>query len=72
MFLSRRPDRIDWLKKVPLFSGLSGRDLDLIARQTDVVKADAGKVLTRQGALGRVTHALEPPSPAPSQSETLA
>jgi len=52
MFLSRRPDRIDWLKKVPLFSGLSGRDLDLIARQTDVVKADAGKVLTRQGALG--------------------
>ena len=52
MFLSRRPDRIDWLKKVPLFSGLSGRDLDLIVRQTDVVKADAGKVLTRQGALG--------------------
>jgi len=52
MFLSRRPDRIDWLRKVPLFSGLSGRDLDLIARQTDVVKADGGKVLTRQGALG--------------------
>src|SRR3989304_9717731 len=52
MFLSRRPDRIDWLKKVPLFGGLSGRDLDLIVRQTDVVKADAGKVLTRQGALG--------------------
>jgi CRP-like cAMP-binding protein len=52
MFLSRRPDRIDWLKKVPLFSGLSRRDLDLVARQTDVVKADAGKVLTRQGALG--------------------
>jgi len=52
MFLSRRPDRIDWLKKVPLFSGLSGRDLDLIARQTDVVKADGGKRLARQGALG--------------------
>jgi len=52
MFLSRRPDRIDWLKKVPLFSGLSRRDLDLVARLTDVVKADAGKVLTRQGALG--------------------
>ena len=52
MFSSRRPDRIDWLRKVPLFSGLSGRDLDLIARQTDVVKADRGKVLTRQGALG--------------------
>jgi len=52
MFLNRRPDRIDWLKKVPLFGGLSGRNLDLIARQTDVVKADRGRVLTRQGALG--------------------
>jgi len=52
MFLSRRPDRIDWLKKVPLFSGLSGRDLDLVARGTDVVRADGGKVLTRQGTLG--------------------
>jgi CRP/FNR family cyclic AMP-dependent transcriptional regulator len=52
MFLSRRPDRIDWLKKVPLFSGLSRRDLDLIARQTDVVRAHEGKVLTRQGTLG--------------------
>jgi CRP/FNR family cyclic AMP-dependent transcriptional regulator len=52
MFLSRRPDRIDWLRKVPLFSGLSGRDLDLIARQTDVVRVDGGRVLTRQGALG--------------------
>ena len=52
MFLSRRPDRIDWLKKVPLFSGLSRRDLDLVARQTDVVRAHGGKVLTRQGTLG--------------------
>ena len=52
MFLSRRPDRIDWLRKVPLFSGLSGRDLDLVARGTDVVRADGGKVLTRQGTLG--------------------
>ena len=52
MFLSRRPDRIDWLRKVPLFSGLSGRDLDLVARGTDVVRVDGGKVLTRQGALG--------------------
>ena len=53
MFLSRRPERIDWLKKVPLFSGLSRRDLDLVARgTTDVVRVDSGKVLTRQGALG--------------------
>jgi len=39
-------------RPLALFSGLSRRDLDLMARQTDVVKADAGKVLTRQGALG--------------------
>jgi CRP/FNR family cyclic AMP-dependent transcriptional regulator len=52
MFLSRRPDRIDWLRKVPLFSGLSRRDLNLVARHTDVVRADEGKRLARQGALG--------------------
>jgi CRP/FNR family cyclic AMP-dependent transcriptional regulator len=53
MLLGRRADRIDWLKKVPLFSGLSRRELDLVARgTTDVVRTDRGKVLTRQGALG--------------------
>jgi CRP/FNR family cyclic AMP-dependent transcriptional regulator len=53
MFLSRPPDRIDWLRKVPLFSGLSRRQLDLIARQTDEVKVDAGRVVARQGTLGQ-------------------
>lgn len=53
MFLRRLPDRIDVLKKVPLFSGLSRRDLTLIARETERVEADEGKVLARQGALGR-------------------
>jgi len=53
MLLRRLPDRIDLLKKVPLFSGLSRRDLTLIVRETERVDADQGKVLARQGGLGR-------------------
>ncbi|UCH87311.1 MAG: cyclic nucleotide-binding domain-containing protein [Dehalococcoidia bacterium] len=53
MLLRRLPDRIDLLKKVPLFSGLSRRHLGLIVRETERVNADRGKVLARQGALGR-------------------
>lgn len=52
MLLRRRSDKADVLKKVPLFRGFSGRDLDLIARAADEVKVDAGKVLARQGTLG--------------------
>ena len=52
MLHGRRSDKADALKKVPLFSGLSRRYLDLIARQTDEVKEEAGTVLAKQGALG--------------------
>lgn len=52
MLLRRRSDKADVLKKVPLFSGLSRRHLDLVARQADEVKEEAGTVLTKQGALG--------------------
>jgi CRP/FNR family cyclic AMP-dependent transcriptional regulator len=52
MLLRRRSEKVDVLKKVPLFSGLSRRHLDLIARQVDQVKIDAGRVLARQGGLG--------------------
>ena len=34
----RRSDRLDALRKVPLFSDLSRRHLDLIARHADEVK----------------------------------
>jgi CRP-like cAMP-binding protein len=53
MLLRRRSDKADALRKVPLFNGLSRRHLDLIAREADEVKEDAGSVLTRQGGLGR-------------------
>ncbi len=52
MLLRRRSEKIDLLKEVPLFSGLSRRQLELVARHADQVRCDAGKVLTRQGGLG--------------------
>jgi len=53
MLHKRRSDKADALKKVPLFSGLSRRYLDLIARQTDEVREEAGAMLAKQGALGQ-------------------
>jgi CRP-like cAMP-binding protein len=52
MFLRSRSDKVDILKKVPLFSGLSRRHLDVIARHADEVSLDEGKVLARQGEHG--------------------
>ena len=53
MLLKRRSEKADVLKGVPLFKELSGRHLSLIARHADEVTVDEGKVLTRQGELGR-------------------
>ena len=52
MLLRRHADKIDDLKKVPLFSALNRRHLDVIARHADEVKRNAGAVLARQGARG--------------------
>lgn len=52
MLLRRRSLMVDMLRKVPLFSGLSQRHLDLIARHADEVRMDGGKVLARQGEGG--------------------
>lgn len=40
------------LKKVPLFSELNRRHLDLVARHTDQVRIGADRVLARQGEHG--------------------
>jgi len=53
MLLRRHSDKVDVLKKVPLFSGLSRRHLDHIAREADEVKEEADTILVRQGGLGR-------------------
>ena len=48
----RRSDKADALGKVPLFSGLSRRHLNELARHVDEVTLGAGRVLARQGEHG--------------------
>lgn len=52
MFFRRQSDKIDVLKRVPLFGNLSQRQLNLIAKHADEVNLPAGKVLAKQGELG--------------------
>ena len=53
MLLKRRSEKIERLKKVPLFAGLGQGQLRRIEQAADEVSIDAGKELTRQGTLGR-------------------
>ena len=53
MLLRRRSEKAEALKKVPLFSTLNGRQLDLIAKEADEVTVQANATLARQGQLGR-------------------
>jgi CRP/FNR family transcriptional regulator, cyclic AMP receptor protein len=53
MLLRRRSDKVDLLKKVPLFEDLSKRHLDFIAKHGDEVTSEPGEVLVRQGEAGR-------------------
>jgi CRP-like cAMP-binding protein len=52
MFFQRQADKTEVLKKVPLFSNLSQRQLNLIAKHADEVTLPAGKVLAKQGEMG--------------------
>lgn len=47
-----RSSKVDVLKKVPLFDGLSRRQLEQIATLADEVNAPAGKRLARSGESG--------------------
>jgi len=49
----RADAKVDLLRRVPLFAGLSKRDLAQIASVADEVDFDAGKVLIREGERGR-------------------
>jgi CRP/FNR family transcriptional regulator, cyclic AMP receptor protein len=53
MFFTRRDDKIEALRGVPLFEALSKRDLNLVARHADEVECEPGEVLVRQGAVGQ-------------------
>jgi len=52
MLLRRGLQKIDLLKKVPLFSNLSQRHLKEISKHADQVQVDTGKVLAQQGKPG--------------------
>ena len=52
MFRSRRSDKVDILRGIPLFSRLSQRQLSAIAKYADVCARREGAVLAKQGAQG--------------------
>ncbi|MEO8290166.1 MAG: cyclic nucleotide-binding domain-containing protein [Gaiellaceae bacterium] len=45
--------KVDALARAPLFSGLSRQELGELAKATEDLEVDEGKVLTREGDLGR-------------------
>jgi CRP/FNR family cyclic AMP-dependent transcriptional regulator len=49
----RRDHKVDLLRDVPLFAGCSKKELQKIARITDEIDLRKGKVLMRQGGVGR-------------------
>ena len=50
--IARRSEKIDLLKKVPLFNNLKKRHLNEIAKQSDEMRVKAGKTLVKQGKKG--------------------
>jgi CRP/FNR family cyclic AMP-dependent transcriptional regulator len=52
MLLRRRSDKIDLLKKVPLFSNLTQRDLGKISKHVDQVQVERERVLAQEGKIG--------------------
>lgn len=49
----RKNKKIEILRKVPLFTACTDRELGRIASLGDEIRIDAGKMLTREGAPGR-------------------
>jgi len=52
MLLRRNSQKIDLLKKVPLFSNLSQRHLGKISKHVDQVQVERERVLAREGKIG--------------------
>lgn len=52
MLLRRSSQKVDFLKKVPLFSNLSQRHLKEIAKHADQIQVEAGRVLVQEGKTG--------------------
>lgn len=52
-FRRSRSTKVDLLRKVPLFAGLSQRQLEQVARLVDEYEAPSGKRLATAGEIGR-------------------
>jgi CRP-like cAMP-binding protein len=52
MLLRRGSQKVDFLKKVPLFSSLSQRHLKEIAKHADQMQVERGRILVQQGKTG--------------------
>ena len=52
IFRWRRSEKVDLLRKIPLFSRLSQRQLNTVAKYADVVERRKGAVLAKQGTQG--------------------
>lgn len=50
--MGTRDEKLALLKEIPLFRYLSKRHLELVSRNTDEIRVDAGHELTREGRLG--------------------
>jgi CRP/FNR family cyclic AMP-dependent transcriptional regulator len=48
-----RDTKVDALSRAPLFEGLSRRELEEIARSSEDMDVEAGRVLCREGGLGQ-------------------
>lgn len=48
----RADEKVETLQEVPLFRGLSRRDLELIARHADLVDVEAGREIVAEGSYG--------------------
>jgi CRP/FNR family transcriptional regulator, cyclic AMP receptor protein len=53
MKLFSQNTKVEALKKAPLFEGLSKKELALLARTSEDVEVDAGKVLCKEGETGQ-------------------
>ena len=50
--MARRDEKIKYLSAVPLFSGCSKKELDLVAKHSEHMSFAEGKTLTTEGRIG--------------------
>lgn len=55
----RQADKIDHLQRIPLFSGLSKKELRFLASQTTEMNVGEGSTLVKQGELGQEAMIIE-------------